>query len=86
MTSGSVITQNYADDRLALFIEEKGKVDPEQRVSAADAYRLFNIWYEPREEHPLSRKRIGDAFRRLGYTRRQLGGHVYWEGVTLAEE
>jgi putative DNA primase/helicase len=71
-----------SNDLPAQFIEEECVLSPEFDVASNMLYSRYKGWCEDNGHRPMSNNRIGEEWKRLGFTRyKGTGGRRFWKGL-----
>jgi len=77
-------TQEFENnnDVPALFLDDVGAmIGPQHRTAGSDLYLKYSEWCIKNGHKPQSSTSIATDWRRLGFEKKRINGHTFWEGV-----
>lgn len=75
-----------SNDIEAMFVDERCTVGADQSVSADYLYEKYNDWCDQFNYKPKGKSRVGEEWKRLGFTPDRNNTERLWKGVAIRRE
>jgi putative DNA primase/helicase len=72
-----------ASDIVAQFVSEKCEKGAGHRAQAGKLYTAYKDWCVQNGHKPDSGNLVAEAWKHMGFTRRSINGHRFWEGIRI---